>query len=144
LLFIKNGYWNEYRRIDEKGATKKEKIKRYFNKSNLLLNFINKSRIYLQAHEFDIFLKYTIKKTAGSIIVDSEIKNLLELFQTRDPTIYIKTNRVLRKYCTERDLLRYIVASHSALNNDEIKSLFKISKEADGVNLLRRYIENNC
>jgi len=56
-LYCKNGKWFEFRRQDELHAKKSDKEKRYFTGLNLLLVFINKTRIYLP---FSDYLKFVM------------------------------------------------------------------------------------
>lgn len=139
-FYCKKGRWVEFRRKDEIHAKKSDKETRYFTGLNLLLIFVNKTRIYLP---FSDYLKFTQW-------LSDEINRLHLLRQnpiTIFPKIYndILSGKILDfnelgKYATLRDILRFVLTFNKSLNELQIKEIYKKSKKSNGVDILTQKI----
>ena len=116
--------WFEFRRKDEIHVSKAEKEKRYFGGVNLLLNFINKVRIYLPFTEYIKFIKW-----ASKIIKEEKALNNLsiypKIFEEIDKKPMVKSCYKFKNYAGKRDLLRFSLSLNKKLSPNQIKEIYK-------------------
>lgn len=143
-LYYKNGKWLEFRRHDEMHAKKSDKEKRYFTGFNLLLVFVNKTRIYLPFSDyfnFVVWLSNEIHKS--NLSNNSNILRFPEIFN-KIYTKKIVDFNVVEKYAVLRDILRFALSFRQDLTNSQIKEIYKKSKKSDGINILiKKLYEKN-
>jgi hypothetical protein len=140
-LYRKNGKWFEFRRRDEIHAKKSDKEKRYFIGLNLLLVFINKTRIHLPFSDYLKFVEWLSNEIQKSHF---STKNNLERFPEIFNEIY--TKKVVdfskfEKYAVLRDLLRFTLSFNENLTGFQIKEIYKKSKKLDGVLYLQKKLK---
>jgi len=134
-LFRKNGSWLEFRRIDEVHAKKSDKEKRYFTGINLLLAFVNKTRIYLPFADYLKLLKWLSIKIQSLPFTDSSLVKFTKIYKKLISGEKIKLSD-FNKQIVSRDLLRFILTFRGDLTVGQIKKLYKQSKQSDGVDIL--------
>lgn len=135
-FYREKGKWLEFRRIDETHAKKTDKEKRYFIGLNLLLAFINKTRLYLSFSQYLKFIEWLSDEVSN---LNLSSKNSVCFY----PEIYkeILNDKLLdfhkyEKYTTKRDILRFILTFRSDLTSLQIKKIYEKSKKTEGINIL--------
>lgn len=137
-LYRKDGKWLEFRRRDELHAKRTDKEKRYFTELNLLLVFVNKTRIHLTFSSYLKFVRWLsdeIQKQGASTQ-----SNLIK-FPILYKEIEVKKEvdfKKFEKYAVLRDLLRFALTFDKNLTNRQIKEVYKKSKRADGLKILTK------
>ncbi|HEY4503251.1 MAG TPA: hypothetical protein VJC14_02360 [Candidatus Paceibacterota bacterium] len=132
-LYRENGKWVEFRRRDEAHAKKSEKETRYFSEINLLLAFINKTRLYLTLDEY-------LKFSRSHFSTNNKVKQFVKIFDE------VRSERVasfdkLEKHVVRRDLLRFALSFRKGLTSTQVGELYKKSKKPNGVVFLeKKYI----
>lgn len=124
LFLDAGGSWNEFRRIDEKSQLKKDKEVRYFSPENIIVNFLNKARLYLTFNDYKKLVRYSFKKT--------KVLNISKVASTLD-SLYsisakqIETNQIsdFTKYITKRDILRFNFTLNGNNSVQKINEFFK-------------------
>lgn len=137
-LYCKNGKWFEFRRQDELHAKKSDKEKRYFTGFNLLLAFVNKTRIYLPFSDyfkFVIWLTNEIKKF--HLHNSGNVGMFPEVYVSLYDKIAVDFSK-LEKYAVLRDILRFAVSFRKDLTSGQIKETYKKSKRLGGINILTK------
>ncbi len=140
-LFRKDGKWSEFRRRDEIHAKKSDKEKRYFTGFNLLLVFVNKTRIHLSFSDYLKFVGWLSNEIRKSHFLT---KNNIERFSEIFNEIYTKKEvdfSELEKYAVLRDLLRFTLSFDENLTSIKIKEIYKKSKKFDGVLYLEKKLK---
>jgi hypothetical protein len=137
-LYRKNGKWLEFRRRDELHVKRTDKEKRYFTGLNLLLVFVNKTRIHLTFSSYLKFVRWLsdeIQKQGASTQ-----SNLIK-FPILYKEIEVKKEvdfKKFEKYAVLRDLLRFALTFDKNLTNRQIKDVYKKSKRVDGLKILTK------
>ncbi|MCE9585313.1 hypothetical protein K8Q94_01675 [Candidatus Nomurabacteria bacterium] len=137
-LYRTDGKWLEFRRQDELHTKKTDKEKRYFTGFNLLLVFVNKTRIHLPFSDYLKFVTWISKEIQNSnLSSENNLGKFPEVFNE----IYIKKGvdlNVFEKYAVLRDLLRFTVSFNKDLTSDQIEVIYKNSKVPDGIKILTK------
>lgn len=137
-LYRKHGKWFEFRRRDEMHAKKSDKEKRYFTGFNLLLVFVNKTRIHLSFFDYLKFIKWVCNEIHKSHLLN---KNNIREFPGVLTNLYTKKvvdfNK-FEKYAVPRDLFRFRLSLREDLTCDQLKDIYKKSKKLDGIKILTK------
>lgn len=139
-LYYENKKWVEFRRQDELDTKKSDKEKRYFTGFNLLLIFINKTRIQLPFTDYLRFVVWLSKEIEKShLLSKNNIRRFPEVFNEIYTKKIVDFSKV-EKYAVLRDLLRFSLSFNQDLTNIEIKEIYKNSKKLNGVKILTKEI----
>lgn len=140
-LYRKNGKWSEFRRQDEMYAKKFNKERRYFTGFNLLLVFVNKTRIYLSFFDYLKFIKWICNEINKSrLLNNNNIKEFPRVFTDLYTKKVVNLNK-FKKYAVSRDLLRFNLSFREDLTSDQLKEIYKESKKFDNVLYLEKKIK---
>jgi len=143
-FYRKNNKWIEFRRHDELHIKKSEKEMRYFTGLNLLLTFINKTRIQLTFNDYLKFIRWTSKEIIKSDLTST---NNIRHFADVLNSIHTKKLKQLSKFTKSlvlRDILRFALSFRSDLTCDQVAEIYRKSKNPDGLNILiKKLYEKN-
>lgn len=135
-FYREKGKWFEFRRMDEIYAKKSDKEKRYFTALNLLLIFVNKTRVYISFYDYLEFIKWLSSEINKSHLLS---KNNIINFPSFFNEVYVRKVfdfRKFERYAVLRDILRFALSFNKNLTSDQIKDIYKKSKRSDGSNIL--------
>jgi hypothetical protein len=136
----KNGIWFEFRRKDERHVLKAEKEKRYFVGVNLLLNFVNKVRIYLP---FDIYIKFIkwMDKTVREVkYPNNDLLVFIQILKEFNKAPLLNSYK-FKNYSNIRDLLRFSLSLNGKLNENQLEEIYRKSKKPNGLLYLKNKVK---
>lgn len=137
----KNGNWFEFRRKDEIHVLKTEKEKRYFVGVNLLLNFVNKVRIYLPFDVYIKFIEWMDKTVRGIKYPNNDLLIFIQILKEFNKAPILNSYK-FKNYSNVRDLLRFSLSLNGKLNENQLKKIYKKSKNPNGILYLEKKIKN--
>jgi hypothetical protein len=137
----KNGIWFEFRRKDEIHVSKTEKEKRYFNGVNLLLNFVNKVRIYLPFEDYLKFIKWLCTAINDTKFSADDLDIFIKIIREFNKAPIVNSYK-FKKYSSVRDLLRFSLSLNDKLDESQLKEIYKRSKKPDGLFYLKNKVKN--
>lgn len=135
-FYREKGKWFEFRRRDEIHAKKSDKEKRYFTGLNLLLLFINKTRIHLSFIDYLKFVQWLSGEIDGLHLLQQNSINIFPKIYKEIPSSKMLDFLKFEQYATLRDILRFNLTFRKDLTSFQIKKIYKRSKKPDGIDIL--------
>lgn len=128
--------WLEFRRRDEIHAKKSEKVKRYFTGLNLLLSFVNKTRIHLSFADYLNFIEWLSNEVHKSNLQPQNSITIFSQIYEELSNDKILNFQKFEECITLRDILRFALTFRRDLTRYQVKNIYEESKKPNGINIL--------
>jgi len=139
-LFLVDNKWKEFRRIDELKENKNLKQKRYFSGLNLLLVFVNKTRLYLSYNNYLRFIKWLILEIKDdNRLITSDfyiLTDLIKEVENKKFSVAKYTNKIVL-----RDLVRFYISFNKNLKKQELNIIYKRYKIVNSNKVLMKVLK---